>query len=306
MNWPRPASRRITDAEAHTPDGFRAVALCALLVLQAAGASNAPAHFATAADALGAARALHSQGCEGHSGVHSALRANAALNILAARWAHGGSLQTAIEQGDYSASQSAALHVSGADVVQLRAELASHLCAALTNPAMLEIGAYQDRTDIWLVLGAPFSVPRPEQADAIAQEMLRLVNAARAAARLCGQTSMSAVGPVRLNPLLGRAAMAHAQDMLRNRYFQHLGSDGSNPAGRVAAAGYAYRLVGENIALGPQTAREVMQGWLASPEHCQNIMDPRFEELGSAYAAGGGGEPRIYWVQDFAAARARG
>jgi len=49
---------------------------------------------------------------------------------------------------------------------------------------------------------------------------------------------------------------------------------------------YQEKLVGENIAYGPKTADEVVQGWLDSPGHCANIMDPRFAEMGIAYAAG--------------------
>jgi uncharacterized protein YkwD len=91
--------------------------------------------------------------------------------------------------------------------------------------------------------------------------------------------------------------------MLRYHYFEHTGHDGSSPAQRIAATGYSYRIVGENIASGPETPQEAVQGWLASPGHCQNIMDARFEETGIAYDASRSGEPSIYWVQEFAAAR---
>jgi uncharacterized protein YkwD len=114
---------------------------------------------------------------------------------------------------------------------------------------------------------------------------------------------MPAAAAVRLSEPLTRAAMAHAQDMLRYDYFEHAGHDGSNPAQRAAEAGYSYRIIGENIASGPETPQEVVQGWLASPGHCQNLMDARFADMGIAYAVSGSGEPRIYWVQEFAAAR---
>ena len=38
-------------------------------------------------------------------------------------------------------------------------------------------------------------------------------------------------------------------------------------------------------------------GWLDSPGHCENIMDPRFAEMGIAYAAGKSSKPGLYWVQ---------
>jgi uncharacterized protein YkwD len=88
--------------------------------------------------------------------------------------------------------------------------------------------------------------------------------------------------------------------MLVHNYFAHDGQDGSSPAQRVAATGYRYRIVGENIASGPENAAEAVAGWIASPEHCENLMDARFLESGVAYAASSSGPPRIYWVQEFA------
>jgi uncharacterized protein YkwD len=73
----------------------------------------------------------------------------------------------------------------------------------------------------------------------------------------------------------------------------------------VRAIGYKEKLVGENIAYGPESVEEVVRGWLDSPEHCENIMDPRFAEMGIASAAGRSGPRRgLYWVQLLAAPRA--
>ena len=55
--------------------------------------------------------------------------------------------------------------------------------------------------------------------------------------------------------------------------------------------------MGENIAYGPKSAEEVVQGWLSSPGHCENIMDPRFAEMGIAYAPGRASRRGLYWVQ---------
>jgi uncharacterized protein YkwD len=91
--------------------------------------------------------------------------------------------------------------------------------------------------------------------------------------------------------------------MVSHNYFAHEGYDGSTPAQRVAATGYRYQLVGENLASGPESAAEAVAGWLASPGHCENIMDARFSESGVAYASNSSGAPRVYWVQEFAAPR---
>ena len=65
--------------------------------------------------------------------------------------------------------------------------------------------------------------------------------------------------------------------------------------------------VGENVAAGPESAAEAMQGWEGSPTHCSNLMDPEFTELGIAYAA----SPRptghsTWWSMVLARPRAAG
>jgi uncharacterized protein YkwD len=51
------------------------------------------------------------------------------------------------------------------------------------------------------------------------------------------------------------------------------------------------------------TPAEVTQGWLDSPAHCENIMDPRFSEIGIAFAVNTASAEVVYWTQDFAAPR---
>jgi uncharacterized protein YkwD len=99
-------------------------------------------------------------------------------------------------------------------------------------------------------------------------------------------------------------AFGHAADMAAHNYFEHADLSGSSPADRVRAAGYREKLVGENIAYGPESAEEVVRGWLDSPGHCENIMDTRFAEMGVAFAAGRTAKHGLYWVQLLAAPRA--
>ena len=271
-----------------------AAVLWGLLGLNPAGAASQ--------EVFNAARTLRLQGCDGHPGVHAPLRSSAALNGAAAQWSRGMKLKAAIARYGYREDQSAGMHLSGT-AQALKTALAQNLCAALTDSMMIDVGIFERGSDIWLVLAAPFTAPAPAAADNVALEILRLVNFARAQPRHCGRLAMARAPPLRLNELLNRAALAHALDMLRYGYFEHAGHDGSSPAQRIAAAGYSYRLVGENIASGPETAQEVVQGWLSSPAHCQNLMDARFADMGVAYAASRSGEPHIYWVQEFAAAR---
>jgi uncharacterized protein YkwD len=139
----------------------------------------------------------------------------------------------------------------------------------------------------------------------VSARVLELVNEARAHARRCGSERYSAVPPVRLSATLARAARAHARDMATHNFFEHTGSDGSTPTARLARTGYRWRLTGENIAYGPTSPEEVVSGWLASPGHCENIMEPRFTEMGLAYASGVTRLRPIYWVQTLATPRTR-
>jgi uncharacterized protein YkwD len=155
-----------------------------------------------------------------------------------------------------------------------------------------------------LLLFAVGSVSAPVPATArsveVRERVLYLVNLARARGRICGRERFPASNPLALSQPLLSAAAAHARDMARYGYFEHRARNGSEPKDRVRRAGYRPKLTGENIAFGPETAEEVVAGWLASPGHCANLMDPRFRDMGVAVAKAR--QPgHYYWVQDLAA-----
>jgi uncharacterized protein YkwD len=137
----------------------------------------------------------------------------------------------------------------------------------------------------------------------VSERVLQLVNAARTHGRRCGYETFRAVAPVRLSGTLESAARDHVHDMAAHNFFEHTGSDGSSPTERLARTGYRWRLTGENIAYGPTSPEEVVRGWLASPGHCENIMEPRFTEMGVAYAVGSTRGNPVYWDQTFAVPR---
>jgi len=115
--------------------------------------------------------------------------------------------------------------------------------------------------------------------------VLCLVNAERAA------RGVSAVAP---ESRLEAAATAHAADMRVRSFFDHTNPDGASPGDRITAAGYAWSSYGENIAMGYRTPAAVMEGWMKSTGHCQNLLSPRFTELGVGVDAAG-----REWVQNF-------
>ena len=129
-----------------------------------------------------------------------------------------------------------------------------------------------------------------------------LVNEARRHRRRCGSEQFPAAAPLSVSQKLDEAAAAHARDMAKRKFFEHRGSNGSQPRDRVRRAGYDSRLTGENIALGPESAEEVVAGWLASPGHCANIMDARFQQIGVGLSVGRK-RGQIYWVQNFGVPR---
>ena len=129
---------------------------------------------------------------------------------------------------------------------------------------------------------------------------LAQVNAARAQARNCGSKAYAASKALAWNTKLEAAAKAHNQDMLANNFFDHTGSDGSTPVIRAERTGYAWTAIGENIAAGQDTLEVAMRGWLGSPGHCANIMNPNFTEFGLGALKGNGSSTfDWYWTMDF-------
>ncbi len=141
-----------------------------------------------------------------------------------------------------------------------------------------------------------------ESGATVRERVIELVNAARSEGRRCGSERFAAAAPLDASRQLNVAAADHARDMARRNYFDHRGRDGSQPKERVLRTGYEPRLSGENIAFGPETAEEVVAGWLDSPGHCANIMEPKFKHIGVGVAMSKK-RGRIYWVQTFGAPR---
>lgn len=137
--------------------------------------------------------------------------------------------------------------------------------------------------------------PPAAQNEAFELEVIRLVNIERTSRGL---------QPLARNSSLTEAARAHNQDMIVNDFFDHTGSDGSTPAQRACAQGYppfgwGECFVGENIAVGYCTPAEVMEGWMKSPGHRDNILNPDYQEVGVGHDTGG--RYLDYWTMDLGA-----
>jgi uncharacterized protein YkwD len=154
--------------------------------------------------------------------------------------------------------------------------------------------------------GALASLPTGVQLlEPLAQRLAELTSERREAADL---------GPLEADPELLPAAQAHALDMLERGYVDHVTPDGLEPGDRVALL--HRRLVGsvgENLAeheglsaeqlegqIGPLAAK-ITDGWMQSPGHRENILDPDYTHQAIAAAAKG---EKVVVVQLFEARRA--
>jgi uncharacterized protein YkwD len=103
-------------------------------------------------------------------------------------------------------------------------------------------------------------------------------------------------------PALVRSSLAHSQDMSAQNYFEHDSPDGGTIGDRAIDAGYRYRAVGENIAFGQRTVRQVMEAWIDSPGHFENLISPNYEHFGYAEITGRlNGSSGKFWTQNFGA-----
>ena len=138
---------------------------------------------------------------------------------------------------------------------------------------------------------------------AVRERALTLINAARATARQCGTERYEAAAAVRWNDRLQAAAEAHSADMATHNFFDHTGSDGGGIGQRVTDAGYRWRRVGENIAAGQRSVAVAVDGWVASPGHCRNLMNPGFTEIAVACVEDAGARYTRYWTNVLASDR---
>lgn len=148
-----------------------------------------------------------------------------------------------------------------------------------------------------LTISTAYTQQPPATADRFKQEFLSYINNTRTKGCNCGTKWYSAAAPLTWNNYLQKAAYGHAKDMNNRHYFSHTSKDGRSMQDRIVFAGYIFKgyrtfTVGENIAKGQQSIRQVMDEWFKSEGHCENLMNPKFKEIGIS-------QYNDYWVQDF-------
>jgi uncharacterized protein YkwD len=94
---------------------------------------------------------------------------------------------------------------------------------------------------------------------------------------------------------LDNSAQGWSQAMVAAHQLTH----GASFTSRISAAGYSWGSAGENIATGFSTPRGVVAGWMASLEHCRNILTPGFRDVGIGEVPAGIGTGPATWTADF-------
>ena len=129
------------------------------------------------------------------------------------------------------------------------------------------------------------------------RQVLQLVNNERADA---GLDSLS------IDSQLDRAADLHTNEMIQADKMSHQLSGEAELGDRVSDSGYNWGYVAENIAAGQTTPEEVVEGWMNSSKHRDNILDPKFTHMGVGYGNAPDDDDSYndqdtYWTQVFAA-----
>jgi len=130
----------------------------------------------------------------------------------------------------------------------------------------------------------PTTKPEPN-ANAMAQEVIRLVNIERA---------KEGEAPLQYHAKLQEAAMVRAKEI--SIYYSHHRPDGRSSDTALGEAGVGCP-DGENIAYGYGTPEAVMNAWMKSPGHKAAILSPTATHIGVGFYKATNG--RYYWVQEF-------
>ncbi|MGG0285233.1 CAP domain-containing protein [Peribacillus butanolivorans] len=120
---------------------------------------------------------------------------------------------------------------------------------------------------------------------AFEQQVVKLTNAERAKQGLAA---------LKIDTELSKVARLKSQDMKDKNYFDHNSPTYGSPFDMMKKFGISYTSAGENIAQGQKTPEEVVEAWMNSQGHRENIMNSSFTHIGVGYVESGN-----YWTQQF-------
>ncbi len=100
------------------------------------------------------------------------------------------------------------------------------------------------------------------------------------------QREKNGLGDLSYNEKLAEAAQQKAQDMFNRNYWSHYGPDGVTPWDFILKNGYQYEFAGENLAKNFLFSQGVVDAWMNSPTHKENILRKDYSDIGFAVVNG--------------------
>ena len=126
---------------------------------------------------------------------------------------------------------------------------------------------------------------KEENPDKFPIEVLRLVNEERAKV---------GVAPLKFAKDLSASAYVRARELPIK--FSHTRPDGSKCFTAMPQIGH---VIGENLAGGQSSPKQVVKAWMDSKTHRDNILSKNFREIGIVYYYQSNSKFKHYWVQHF-------
>jgi uncharacterized YkwD family protein len=134
----------------------------------------------------------------------------------------------------------------------------------------------------------PRQAETEQQTQGLRQEERRVIELTNNHRREAGLSELQA------DVELSNVARRKSTDMQQNNYFSHTSPTYGSPFDMIRDHGITYNSAGENIAQGQRSPEEVVQAWMNSPGHRQNILNPNYTHIGVGYEPAGN-----HWTQMF-------
>lgn len=133
----------------------------------------------------------------------------------------------------------------------------------------VQLGLVRAKTTFPNVLGAT--------TDISVQRLLDLTNSKRQ------EQGLSALF---LNEKLSHAAFSKGENMFAKNYWAHNAPDGTTPWYFIRQVQYDYVYAGENLARGFTNSDAIIEAWMDSPTHRENMLSPNYRDIGFAVLEG--------------------
>ena len=129
------------------------------------------------------------------------------------------------------------------------------------------------------------------------QEFIRRVNVLRERGGICPNTRFATAPPLRTEPRLMQSSMLFAVELAENGKLDHFSIRSGRLRDRLRTVAYRFAYAAENLAAGQESIDELLEAWLPSIRHCQNLFNPRHRDVGLACAPSDGPYSRMWVMQ---------